>query len=152
MQQKNQFLENHLRSFIKTVSWRVLLTISHFINGWIVTGSIETGLKIAGWSLVLNSILYWGHERVWNWLQWNKKLHNDNFFKDGHPRTAIKLITWRSVVNFTNFLIPYFITGSLNKAGAFFTIAVIINMILFYLHERVWNNIKYGKNIIKYTL
>ena len=152
MQQQNKFSENNLRTLVKTLSWRILLTISHFINGWVVTGSIGTALKIAGWSLVLNSILYWGHERIWNWLQWNKKFHNDKFFKDGHPRTTTKMITWRGIVNFSNFLIPFFITGSLGKAGTFFTIAVIVNMILFYLHERAWNNVKYGKNIIKTNL
>lgn len=146
MSQK-KFKENHTRSILKTISWRILLTISHFINGWIVTGSILVGLKIAGWSLVVNSGLYWLHERVWNWFQWNRRPADNRFFKDGHPRTTTKMITWRLIVNFSNFLIPYFITGSLGKAGAFFTMAVIVNMTLYYLHERVWNLIKFGKKI-----
>jgi uncharacterized membrane protein len=147
MQQQNKFSENNLRTLVKTISWRILLTISHFINGWIVTGSIMFGLKIAGWSLVVNSGLYWLHERVWNWFRWNRKPADNRFFKDGHPRTTTKMITWRLIVNFSNFLIPYFITGSLGKAGAFFTMAVIVNMTLYYLHERVWNLIKFGKKI-----
>lgn len=144
---QKKFKENHIRSILKTISWRILLTISHFINGWIVTGSILVGLKIAGWSLVVNSGLYWLHERVWNWFQWNRKPADNRFFKDGHPRTTTKMITWRLIVNFSNFLVPYFITGSLGKAGAFFTMAVIVNMALYYLHERVWNMIKFGKKI-----
>jgi uncharacterized membrane protein len=55
------------------------------------------------------------------------------------------MISWRVVVNFSNFLIPYFMTGSFGKAFAFFTIAVVVNMALFYLHERVWNRFKWGK-------
>lgn len=144
---QKKFKENHIRSILKTISWRILLTISHFINGWIVTGSILVGLKIAGWSLVVNSGLYWLHERVWNWFQWNRKPADNRFFKDGHPRTTTKMITWRLIVNFSNFLVPYFITGSLGKAGAFFTVAVIVNMTLYYLHERLWNMIKFGKKI-----
>jgi uncharacterized membrane protein len=131
--------ENHPRTLVKTVTWRVLLTISHFINGVIVTGSIAVGLKIAGWSLVINSVLYWLHERIWNWFQWNKKPADGKFFKDGHPRTTTKMITWRVIVNF--------MTGSWGQAGAFFTIAVIVNMMLFYGHERVWNSINWGKQI-----
>ena len=142
-----RFNEGCARTLIKTVSWRILLTISHFINGVIVTGSIAVGLKIAGWSLVINSILYWVHERIWNWLQWNRKPSNSKFFKDGHPRTTTKMITWRLIVNFSNFLIPFFMTGSWGQAGAFFTIAVIVNMMLFYGHERIWNLFKWGKSI-----
>jgi len=67
-------IEKHPRTIIKTISWRILLTISHFINGLIVTGSIAIGLKIAGWSLVINSGLYWLHERIWNRVKWGKVL------------------------------------------------------------------------------
>jgi len=141
-----KFIEKHPRTLVKTIVWRVLLTISHFINGLIVTGSIAMGLKIAGWSALLNSVLYWLHERLWNWLQWNK-IADGIFFKDGHPRTTTKMICWRLLANFSNFFIPYFVTGSLGTAGKFFTIAVIINMILFYLHERGWNLIAWGKTI-----
>jgi uncharacterized membrane protein len=140
-----KFTENHSRTVAKTVSWRVLLTISHFINGLIVTGSIAMGLKIAGWSLLINSGLYWLHERAWNFFQWNKKPADNLFFQDGHPRTTTKMITWRLIVNFSNFFIPFFMTGSWGQAGAFFTIAVFVNMTLFYGHERIWNRVKWGK-------
>lgn len=139
--------EKHPRTLVKVVSWRVLLTISHFVNGLIVTGSIAIGLQIAGWSALINSALYWLHERAWNWLQWNKKPKDGWLFLDGHPRTTTKMLTWRAIVNGSNFLIPYFMTGSWGQATAFFTIAVIVNMSLFYIHERLWNRVKWGKQI-----
>ena len=142
-----KFAEQHSRTIAKTVSWRILLTISHFINGLIVTGSIVMGLKIAGWSLVINSGLYWLHERAWNFFQWNKQPADNLFFQDGHPRTTTKMITWRLIVNFSNFFVPFFMTGSWGQAGAFFTIAVFVNMALFYGHERVWNRVKWGKTV-----
>jgi uncharacterized membrane protein len=143
-----KFYEKHPRSFIKVITWRILLTLSHFINGLIVSGSWIIGLKIAGWSAVLNSVLYWLHERAWNLLQWNKKPKDNFLFLDGQPRTITKMISWRIIVNFSNFLVPYFVTGSLTKATAFFTIAVVINMLLFYVHERFWNRIIWGKKIV----
>jgi uncharacterized membrane protein len=142
-----KFVEQHSRTIAKTVSWRILLTISHFINGFIVTGSIAMGLKIAGWSLIINSGLYWLHERAWNFFQWNKQPADNLFFQDGHPRTTTKMITWRLIVNFSNFFVPFFMTGSWGQAGAFFTIAVFVNMALFYGHERVWNRVKWGKTV-----
>lgn len=140
-----KYTESHPRTVAKTVSWRILLTISHYVNALIVTGSIATALKIAGWSLVINSAMYWVHERVWNWFQWNKKPADGRFFVDGHPRTTTKMITWRLMVNFSNFFIPFIVTGSWGSAAAFFTIAVVVNMTLFYLHERGWNLVKWGK-------
>ena len=142
-----QFKENHPRTLTKVISWRVLLTLSHFINGLIVTGSILTSLKIAGWSAILNSVLYWLHERAWNFFQWNRKPKDNLFFQDGHPRTTTKMITWRVIVNFSNFFIPYLMTGSWGMASAYFTIAVVVNMTLFYGHERLWNRIVWGKKI-----
>ena len=139
------FIEKHPRTLVKTISWRVLLTISHFVNALIVTGSMAMAASIAGWSAVINSGLYWLHERVWNWVQWNKKPADGRFFVDGHPRTTTKMITWRLIVNFSNFLVPFFMTGSWGQAAAFFTIAVFINMALFYLHERGWNLVVWGK-------
>ena len=140
-----KFIEKHPRTLVKVVTWRILLTLSHFINGVIVTGSIAFGLKIAGWSAVINSCLYWLHERAWNWLQWNKHPVKKLLFQDSHPRTAVKMVSWRLIVNFSNFFVPYFVTGSWGKAATFFTIAVIVNMCLFYIHERIWNRFVWGK-------
>lgn len=140
--------EKHQRTLIKVVTWRILVTLSQFMNALIVTGSVAMGIKIAGWSLVINSMLYWLHERAWNWFEWNKRITADNyFFKDGHPRTASKMITWRVIVNFSNFFIPYFATGSWSQAGAFFTITIFVNMTLYYVHERGWNLVRWGKNL-----
>lgn len=142
-----KFTEKHPRSIAKVISWRVLLTASHTINGLIVTGSLALGLKIAGWSLVINSVLYWLHERAWNWAQWNRKPQDTKFFKDGHPRTTSKMITWRVLVTLSNFVIPYFATGSWGQAVLFTGIATIVNMALFYGHERLWNLVAWGKSV-----
>jgi hypothetical protein len=45
-----------------------------------------------------------------------------------------------------------FATPLLATAGAFFTIAIIVNMSLFYIHERIWNRVKWGKVLLKKSL
>jgi uncharacterized membrane protein len=121
------------------------MTISLFVNAYIVTGSVVSGLHIAGWALIFNSILYFIHERTWNWLQWNRKKDNGLLFKDGHPRTTSKMISWRLLVNISNFSIAYIETGSWVSAGVFLGLVTVINMIIFYLHERTWNIVIWGK-------
>jgi uncharacterized membrane protein len=49
------------------------VTITNFIAGYITTGSWKVGLGVAGFALVVNSILYYFHERVWNKIEWGKE-------------------------------------------------------------------------------
>jgi uncharacterized membrane protein len=70
---KAKFLENNWRSFGKVITWRILQTINHTLLGWWASGSWKIGLSVAGIAFVVNSFLYWGHERIWNRLQWGKR-------------------------------------------------------------------------------
>lgn len=140
-----KFIENHPRTIAKVISWRVLLTISHIVNGFIVTGSWTTGLQIAGLAAIINSVLYWAHERGWNFAQWNRKPKDDLLFFEGQPRTISKIVTWRVLITASNFLIPFIMTGSWGSAALFLGIATVVNVALFYTHERLWNRIVWGK-------
>lgn len=139
------FTENHPRTIVKVISWRILLTISHIVNGLIATGSLALGFKIAGMALVINSALYWFHERAWNFLQWNRKEDSSLTFNEGNPRSLSKMISWRVLITISNFVIPYIITGSWGQAAIFTGLATVVNMIIFWGHERVWNWITWGK-------
>jgi uncharacterized membrane protein len=140
------FTESHARTVAKTLTVRVCFTLSHILNGFIVTGSWMTGVTIASFAVLINMLLFWGHERVWNWFQWNRKPTDNMFFVDGHPRTISKSITWRALITINNFMIPFITTGSWQAALAFLTIATFLNIIVYYTHERAWNLIKWGKN------
>jgi uncharacterized membrane protein len=66
------WLEKAMRSLGKVVTWRILVTITNFIGGWLASGSWTVGLGVVGFALVVNSILYYFHERTWNRIQWGK--------------------------------------------------------------------------------
>jgi uncharacterized membrane protein len=61
-----RFYEKAMRSLGKVVTWRVLVTITNFIGGWLASGSWAVGLGVVSFALVVNSILYYFHERAWN--------------------------------------------------------------------------------------
>lgn len=143
----NKFTENHLRTISKVISWRVLITISHMVNALVVTGNLLMGVKIAGLALVINSALFWIHERAWNILQWNRRENEKINFAEGHPRSIFKVISWRILITVSNFVIPFIITGSWGQAAVFAGMATIINIILYWSHERLWNWIKWGKAV-----
>jgi uncharacterized membrane protein len=71
---KNVFTETQLRTFGKIISWRILLTIMNFTYTYVVTGDWRAGLAVAGVAAVINSFLYWAHERIWNRVPVGKKV------------------------------------------------------------------------------
>jgi len=133
-----KFNERQYRTISKMVSWRVLLTISHVVNGFLATGSLLVGLKIAGIATIINSFLYWLHERIWNFFSLLRK-QKDETFDEREFRAVLKMITWRAVITSNNFIIPFLVTGSWGSATIFAGLSTAINMFLYYAHERVWN-------------
>lgn len=69
---KPRWVEKWPRSLIKVVSWRVTVTLSNFLGAWWVSGSFAAGISFAGFALVVNSVLYYLHERAWNRVGWAK--------------------------------------------------------------------------------
>lgn len=139
------FKETQQRSIAKTLTIRVLFSLSHLVNGFIVSGSWIIGAQILGIAAVVNMFLHWAHERVWNWVQWNRQPGDTEMFLDGQPRTISKSITWRLLITINNFMIPYILTGSWKAAVVFLTIASVMNIVIYYTHERVWNRFTWGK-------
>ena len=116
-----KFNETNIRSLIKTLSIRICFSISHLINGFIVSGAWIIGAQIAGLAAIINMLLFWIHERIWNITPWNRNLNIVVKFKEGHPRTIGKSITWRLLITINNFLIPYLNEFSIIFVWIFFT-------------------------------
>ena len=53
------------RSFLKTLSWRIVGTMDTMFLGWLITGSATVGLKIGALELFTKFVLYYLHERIW---------------------------------------------------------------------------------------
>ena len=70
-----KFYERVLRSLGKVVTWRILVTITNFIGGWLASGSWQVGLGVVSFALVVNSVLYYFHERIWNRINAGKEVN-----------------------------------------------------------------------------
>ncbi|MDT0677086.1 DUF2061 domain-containing protein [Autumnicola musiva] len=70
---KDKTSERPLRSIAKTISWRIVGTMDTIAISWILTGEIETALAIGSVELVTKMILYFGHERLWNMINFGKE-------------------------------------------------------------------------------
>jgi len=60
-------------------------------------------------------------------------------------RSLVKTLSWRLTGSGATFLIAYAMTGNLTVAGIIGITQMISNTILYYIHERIWNKIKWGK-------
>ena len=69
-----KFYEKAMRSLGKVVTWRILVTITNFVGGWLASGSWAVGLGVVSFALVVNSVLYFFHERVWNKIDAGKEV------------------------------------------------------------------------------
>ena len=60
-------------------------------------------------------------------------------------RSIVKTICWRLTGTLCTFLISYAILHDLTISGSIAVIQLTFNSIAFYVHERIWNTIKWGK-------
>ena len=69
-----KFYERTMRSLGKVITWRILVTITNFFGGWLASGNPWVGLGVVSFALVVNSILYYFHERGWNRIDAGKEI------------------------------------------------------------------------------
>lgn len=56
------------RSLVKTITYRISATVYTVALAWLLFGSIEIAGAFGLIDLFANSLLYFGHERLWAWL------------------------------------------------------------------------------------
>jgi len=64
--------ETTARSIAKTISWRVCGSTATFVISYAILGDFTVSGTIALIQLTFNTLLYFAHERVWNWIRWGR--------------------------------------------------------------------------------
>lgn len=62
--------ETHLRSILKSVSWRILATITTIVLVYLFTKSAELAFSIGAIEIISKMIIFYFHERIWNTFKW----------------------------------------------------------------------------------
>jgi uncharacterized membrane protein len=60
--------DSHIRSLVKSLTWRVLSTFITGVIAFMVTGEIRIALIIGGIEFFIKFITYYFHERVWSMI------------------------------------------------------------------------------------
>jgi uncharacterized membrane protein len=54
-----------LKSFMKSVSWRIVGTIDTMLISYFITGRVTIAISIGSIEVITKTVLYYFHERVW---------------------------------------------------------------------------------------
>lgn len=62
-----------------------------------------------------------------------------------HYRSVTKAISWRIAGTLDTIVISFLITGRIRWALSIGFVELFTKITLYYLHERIWNRISYGR-------
>jgi uncharacterized membrane protein len=62
-----------------------------------------------------------------------------------HVRSVAKAVSWRIVATLTTVLLVYVFTGNLVVSGGVGLTELLSKLLIYYVHERVWNAIGFGR-------
>jgi uncharacterized membrane protein len=66
---------------------------------------------------------------------------------DTHSRSFAKALSWRMTGTIDTMVISFVITGSIKLAATIGLTEVVTKSLLYYLHERAWLKIPYGRRV-----
>lgn len=64
---------------------------------------------------------------------------------DKHYRSLIKAVSWRITGSIDTLVISFLITGKMKYALAISGVELFTKIVLYYVHERVWENLSFGR-------
>ena len=137
--------DTQLRSVTKGISWRIFASIDTFFLSWFILGNPIHAGSIAGLEMLTKIFLYFLHERVWNVIPLGRKQEG----KVAHWRSLIKGITWRFVGSIDTVLLSWFISGKIFESIKLGGMELVTKILLFYIHERIWVKIKWGRVFVQ---
>ena len=61
-------------------------------------------------------------------------------------RSLLKTLTWRVVFTIIATITGYFLLGTISASFNIAIISNIVGFVLYYIHERIWNMLRWGKD------
>ena len=67
-------------------------------------------------------------------------------YKETNTRSIVKTISWRILATITTMSLVYIFIGDMTIAISVGGIEVFLKMLIYFLHERAWDKIKFGRS------
>ena len=141
--------ETQARTVAKAITYRVLAVIAIMLISLMMGASTATAGKIGLTVIIIGTVMYYIHERLWILSKW---LRLDDG-RDRQWRSILKTATYRILTMIAAFIVgKIFITDSNTMAAGFMIAQTLSNIVLFYIVERVYDTIKWGRTVEERTL
>ena len=66
-------------------------------------------------------------------------------FNEAHKRTIGKSVSWRIIITLVQIVNGLIVTGSLAFGIQMASLGAAVNIVLYWVHERVWNKIQWSR-------
>lgn len=79
-------------------------------------------------------------------ILYKKRVKKKNVKSSERPlRSILKAISWRIIGTLDTIFIAWFLSGEITLAFSIGSLELVTKMVLYFLHERAWNQVKWGK-------
>jgi uncharacterized membrane protein len=80
-------VDKPIKSFMKSVSWRIVGTIDTMIISYFITGRVTIAISIGSVEVITKTVLYYFHERLWAHIH---KIKLNPLFKSNGKNYKVK--------------------------------------------------------------
>ncbi len=64
---------------------------------------------------------------------------------EAHRRSLFKAVSWRTMASLDTFVVSFIVTGRVGIAGSIAGAEFVTKIALYYLHERIWAVVPWGR-------
>lgn len=72
-------MESRKRSFIKTISWRIIATVVTILVSFVWLGEWKSAIALAITANAIKMLFYYTHERAWNKIDFGRKKFGEDY-------------------------------------------------------------------------
>jgi len=126
--------ETKKRSVVKTITWRILATLTTMLLVYIFSSNLGLAASIGAVEIIVKLIFYYVHERVWQLAKNDKKRLN----------AFLKSISWRVLASLITIGLVFSFGIKFGTASIIGSIELVIKLVIYYLHEELWIRITWG--------
>jgi uncharacterized membrane protein len=129
-------------AFRKATLFRVIVVVIDLIILYFVLGSLAIGGAAVFLRHVIQILMYWYHEQVWDHHIWG--IVNG---AETSRRTLVKTITFRLFTSGKDLFIILIFTNEIERGAIGMLLIALTNSIVYFSFERLW--IIYRQNVVR---
>jgi uncharacterized membrane protein len=132
--------DTYARTLTKAVIFRIQTIALHWVITYLFTKSAEQSTTMVFTITTINMVFYWFLERYfatyfdYGWVGTDLK-----------RRSLVKAVVYKTWSLAVSLIVGYLVLGSLMSASLLTLYKQLIALGDFYIYERVWNRIKWGR-------